>query len=79
MLKKHWCTNNIKVENSKIKKVRINNFTSCYFDDIIKFEDFDLDILMDEKSHGNIWIYDISYKALVQNLGIIDSVKYMIC
>ena len=37
-----------------------------YFDDLIKFEDFDLDnILIDEKSHENILIYDISYKNLI--------------
>ena len=37
-----------------------------YFDDIIKLEDFDLDnILIDEKSHENILIYDISYKTLI--------------
>ena len=35
-----------------------------YFDDIIKLEDFDIDILIDEKSHRNILIYDISYKTL---------------
>ena len=34
-----------------------------YFDDTIKFEDFDSDILLDEKSHINILIYDISYKT----------------
>ena len=39
-----------------------------YFDDLIKFEDFDLDnILMDEKSHENILIYDISYKTLIDS------------
>ena len=37
-----------------------------YFDDKIKLEDFDLDnILIDEKSHKNILIYDISYKTLI--------------
>ena len=38
----------------------------CYkFDSIIKTEDFEFDILIDEKSHENILIYNISYKALV--------------
>ena len=39
----------------------------CYFfDDIIKFEDFDSGIiLLDEKPHENILIYDISYKTLI--------------
>ena len=37
-----------------------------YFDDIINLEDFDLDnILIDEKSQENIFIYDISYKTLI--------------
>ena len=33
-------------------------------DDISKLEDFDIDnILIDEKSHKNILIYDVSYKT----------------
>ena len=37
-----------------------------YFDDIIKLEDFHLDNnLMNEKSHKNILIFDISYKTLI--------------
>ena len=32
----------------------------------IKLEDFDLDkILIDKKSHENIFIYDVSYKTLI--------------
>ena len=35
-------------------------------DEIIKFEDFDFDnFLIYEKSHDNILIYNISYKALI--------------
>ena len=38
---------------------------TCY-NDLIKIEDFDFDnILLDEKSYGNILIYGISYKALI--------------
>ena len=38
----------------------------CYFDDIIKIEDFDLDnILIDEKSYEIILVYNISYKTLI--------------
>ena len=49
-----------------MSKVRIRNRTCYYFDDIIKLEDFDIDnILIDEKSHKNILIYDISYKTLI--------------
>ena len=52
------------MENNELKKVHIKNRTCYYFDDIIKLEDFDLDnILIDDKSHGNILIYDISYKT----------------
>ena len=37
-----------------------------YFSDIIKLKDFDIDnILIAEKSHENILIYDISYKTLI--------------
>ena len=37
-----------------------------YFNDIIKFENFDFDnILIDEESHKNILIYDIWYKTLI--------------
>ena len=48
------------------KRVHIKNRTCYYFDDIIKFEDFDFyNILIDEKSQENILIYDISYKTLI--------------
>ena len=54
------------MENNELKKVRIKNYTCYCFDDIIKLEDFYLDnILIDEKSHENILIYDISYKTLI--------------
>ena len=45
---------------------RKNHKTCYYFDDKIKLEDFDIDnILIDEKSHKSILIYDISYKTLI--------------
>ena len=54
------------MRNNEIKKVRIKNCTCYYFDDTIKLEDFDPDnILIDEKSHENTLIYDISYKTLI--------------
>ena len=54
------------MENYELKKVHIKNRTCYYFDDITKLEDFDLDnILIDEKSHENILIYEISYKTLI--------------
>ena len=49
------------MENNKFYKVHIKNRTCNYFDNIIKLEDFDIDdILIDEKSHENILIYDVS-------------------
>ena len=36
----------------------ILNYTCYYFDDIFKFEDFDLDILKDKKSYENILVYN---------------------
>ena len=54
------------MENNESKKVRIKNRACYYFDDITKLEDFDLhNTLIDEKSHENILIYDISYKTLI--------------
>ena len=47
--------------------------SACYyFDDITKIVDFDCAILLDEKSHKNIFVYDMSYKTLisVKNLRI---------
>ena len=54
------------MENNEFEKVRIKNRTYYYFDDIIKLEDFGLhNNLIDENSHENILIYDISYKTLI--------------
>ena len=49
----------------KLKEINIKSCTFYYFDDIIKIEDSDFDILLEEKSHENILVYDISYKTLV--------------
>ena len=39
------------MDNSELKKVRIKNRTCYHFDNIIKFQDFDLhNILLDKKS-----------------------------
>ena len=49
--------------NEKLKETNIKNLACHYFDDMIKFEDSDLDNLsIDEKLYGNILIYDISNK-----------------
>ena len=57
----------IKTEsNDKLKEIAIKNCMCYYFNDIIKIEDFDLDnILIDEKSHENILVYNILYKNLI--------------
>ena len=42
--------------NDELKETDIKNHTFYYFDDIIKFEDFNPDnILIDEKSYENIF------------------------
>ena len=55
------------MENNEFRKVGIKYHTYYYFHHIIELEDFDTDnILINKKSHENIWIYDISsYKALI--------------
>ena len=59
----------MKMENNdKLEEIDIKNHTCYYFDDIIKTEDFDLhNILIDEKSYENIWVYNISYKSLIDS------------
>ena len=38
----------------------------CYFNNMIKLENFDIvNITIDEKSHENILIYNISYKTFI--------------
>ena len=46
---KYYRTDNVKTENNELKKVCIKNCMCYYFDDIIKIEDIDIDILLDEK------------------------------
>ena len=54
------------MKNNELKKVKIKNLTCYYFDEIIKFEDFDRDNnFLDEKSYENILVYNISYKTLI--------------
>ena len=46
-----WHIKKIKMEkNNELKKVGIKNRTCYCFDDIVKIEDFHLDILLDAKS-----------------------------
>ena len=50
--------------NNVLKGNDIKNHTFYCFDDIIKVNDPDLDnILLDEKSYENIWIYDVARKT----------------
>ena len=43
--------------NDKLKEFNTKNGTSCYFDDIIKIEDFDLDnILIEVTLYKNILV-----------------------
>ena len=54
------------MQNSVFKKGCIKIATCYYFNDIINFEDLVFDnILLDGKSHENIFIYDVSYKTLI--------------
>ena len=51
------------MENNELKKVRIKIRKCYYFDDIIKLGDFDIDnILIDGKSHENIWFMTFHIK-----------------
>ena len=52
--------------NYELKEINIKNHTSYYFDDQIKFKDFDLDnILIEEKSYKNILVDYISSKTWI--------------
>ena len=55
-----------KMGNNEFEKVRIKKRTSYHFDETMKREDFDIyNILIDGKSRENIFIYGISWKALI--------------
>ena len=52
--------------NDELKNIVIRNRTCCYFNDIIKIEDLDLDnILIDGKSTKKNLVYDNSPKTLI--------------
>ena len=54
-----------KMKSNELKEIDIKNPTGYYFDDLIKIEDFDVvNILIDERLHKRILVYDISYKTL---------------
>ena len=60
----YWRISNIRIESNELKKNRIKNRICYYFDDRIKFENFDIDIILIEQKL-NILIYDISCKTLI--------------
>ena len=68
IMEEHWKLK-IMEEKEKWKKKEIfctKNCTCYYFDDIIKFEEFNFDnILIDEKSYENILIYDVLNRTFV--------------
>ena len=51
--------------NDELKEIDIKNRMPYYFDEIIKIEDFNLDVLIDEKSFEKNLVYNISYKTLI--------------
>ena len=51
---------------NNLKEINIKNLMCYYFDDIIKFEDFNLDnIVIDVKSYENILVYKSLSKRLI--------------
>ena len=52
-------------KNSELEKVAITDHMCYYFDDIIKIEHFDFNVLLDEELYENILIYDVLYKTLI--------------
>ena len=66
--------------NFESKEINIKWLIWYYFDDIIKFEDFNLDnILIDEKLYQNILVYNILDKILVGgSINWMDLLKFMI-
>ena len=50
--------------NDQLKEIDIKNRTCYYFHDVITIEDFDINILIDEKPCENILVYNILYKSL---------------
>ena len=51
--------------NNELKEIDTKNGTSYYFDGIIKNEDFDFNIILNQISNKNIFSYEISSKTLI--------------
>ena len=64
------------MKNDELKNVSIKNRMCYYFNDVIIIEDFDFDnILLDEKSIGNILIYNVLYETLIGHKTITHYVR----
>ena len=62
--------------NDELKEIDFKNHTCYYFYDIIKVKDFDFNnILIDEKSYGNILVCKVSKLWLVQNNFVLSLIK----
>ena len=53
---------------NKLKKTDIKNCTCYYFENINKIEDFDINIVIDEKPYKNVFVCNISYKILIDSI-----------
>ena len=56
--------------NDELKEIHFENFRCCYFDEIMRVEDFDfddnlLDKKLNESPYENILVYDISCKPFM--------------
>ena len=52
--------------NNELKEINIKHYSCYYFNDITKFEDFNLDnSIIDQKSEENILVYSIKHKNLI--------------
>ena len=51
--------------NNELKEINIKDCTCYYFDEVFKFEHFDLDNLIDKKLYENVLVCNISYKTLI--------------
>ena len=66
------------MESNELKEIDIENLTCYYFNDTVKIQDFDFDNILKDKSHQNIFVYDILYRlCLVRNHYKLVLMKWM--
>ena len=67
-------------KNDELNKIGKLNCMCYYLDDIIKIEDLDIDILLDEKSYKNILITTFCTKLwhFVQNFDWCRTIRYYV-